>query len=185
MTIWTLKCPIPLVNAVHSGRLPASATKHEFRLTLTNRQIETIPTETMNALARWEWPGNVREYLFSCGVMWHKQRDASAGRELIQFLRSQDKGTRAIAAALLAKTEHARLLVRDLRRARVHVAKPATRNVGCRDGRGPSKVAEMNTPYGLEIVESCLTRKLRKQHWFCGLSAEVLKMLSAVSHLST
>ena len=35
MTIWTLKCPTLLVNAVHSGRLRASATKHEFRLTLT------------------------------------------------------------------------------------------------------------------------------------------------------
>ena len=43
----------------------------------------------------------------------------------------------------------------------------------------------MNTPYGLEIVESCLKCKLRKQHWFCGLSAEVLKMPRAVSHLST
>jgi hypothetical protein len=61
-------------------------------------------------------------YLFSCGMLWHQQRDAGAGWELIQFLRSRDKGTRAIAAALLAKTEHARLLVRDLRRARVHGA---------------------------------------------------------------
>ncbi len=26
-----------------------------------NRQIETVPTETMNALTGWEWPGNVRE----------------------------------------------------------------------------------------------------------------------------
>jgi formate hydrogenlyase transcriptional activator len=26
-----------------------------------NKQIETIPTETMSALTRWEWPGNVRE----------------------------------------------------------------------------------------------------------------------------
>jgi formate hydrogenlyase transcriptional activator len=26
-----------------------------------NKRIETIPTETMNVLARWEWPGNVRE----------------------------------------------------------------------------------------------------------------------------
>jgi formate hydrogenlyase transcriptional activator len=26
-----------------------------------NKQIETIPTETMDALGRWEWPGNVRE----------------------------------------------------------------------------------------------------------------------------
>ena len=58
-------------------------------------------------------------YLFSCGVSWHRERDASAGWELIQFLRSQDKGSRAIAASLLARTEHARLLIRDLRRARV------------------------------------------------------------------
>jgi formate hydrogenlyase transcriptional activator len=26
-----------------------------------DRQIETIPTETMQALERWSWPGNVRE----------------------------------------------------------------------------------------------------------------------------
>ncbi len=26
-----------------------------------NRQIETIPTATMNALVNWEWPGNIRE----------------------------------------------------------------------------------------------------------------------------
>jgi formate hydrogenlyase transcriptional activator len=26
-----------------------------------NKQIETIPTETMDALVRWNWPGNVRE----------------------------------------------------------------------------------------------------------------------------
>jgi formate hydrogenlyase transcriptional activator len=28
---------------------------------MMNKQIEIIPTETMNALVRWEWPGNVRE----------------------------------------------------------------------------------------------------------------------------
>lgn len=122
-------------------------------------------------------------YLFSCGMLWHQQRDASAGWELIQFLRSSDKEARAMAAALLAKTEHARLLVRDLRRARAR--KPAARGVGHPAGRILSKVAEMNTPYGLEIVESCLACKLRKDHWFCGLSPEVLKLLSAASHLST
>jgi formate hydrogenlyase transcriptional activator len=26
-----------------------------------DKEIETIPTETMNALANWEWPGNIRE----------------------------------------------------------------------------------------------------------------------------
>jgi CRP/FNR family transcriptional regulator, cyclic AMP receptor protein len=122
-------------------------------------------------------------YLFSCGVLWHRQRDASAGWELIQFLRSEDKDARALAATLLAKTEHARLLVRDLRRARAR--NPATRDAGDPTGQAPRKVVEMNTPYGLEIVESCLTCKLRKEHWFCGLSPDVLRLLGAASHLST
>ncbi len=90
-----------------------------------------------------------------------------------------------MAAALLAKTEHSRLLVRDLRRARTHVPKPAVHNLPRAHGQAPSKAHEMNTPYGLEIVESCLTCKLRKDHWFCGLSADVLKLLSGASHLST
>jgi CRP/FNR family transcriptional regulator len=120
-------------------------------------------------------------------MLWHQQRDASAGWDLIQSLRSPDREARAMAAALLAKTEHSRLLVRDLRRARAHVTKPAARNVSHPPPHGqvPSKVAEMNTPYGLEIVENCLTCKLRKDHWFCGLSADVLKLLSGASHLST
>jgi CRP/FNR family cyclic AMP-dependent transcriptional regulator len=124
-------------------------------------------------------------YLFFCGMLWHQQRDATAGWDLIQFLRSPDREVRATAAALLAKTEHARLLVRDLRRARAKVTKPVIRNVVSPSGQGSSKVAEMNTPYGLEIVESCLTCKLRKDHWFCGLSTDVLKLLNASSHLST
>jgi CRP/FNR family cyclic AMP-dependent transcriptional regulator len=124
-------------------------------------------------------------YLFSRGVLWHQERDAGAGWDLIQFLRSPDRDVRSMAAALLAKTEHSRLLVRDLRRARARIAKPAAHKVPPPQAQAPSKVAEMNTPYGLEIVESCLTCKLRKDHWFCGLSGETLKLLSAASHLST
>lgn len=124
-------------------------------------------------------------YVFSCGVLWHQHRDATAGWDLIQFLRSPDREVRAMAAALLAKTEHARLLVRDLRRARAHVPTPAARNAPHPRGQAPSKVAEMNTPYGLEIVESCLTCKLRRDPWFCCLSTNVLKLVSAASHLST
>jgi formate hydrogenlyase transcriptional activator len=33
---------------------------HKFSRRM-NKQIETIPTETMTALSQWEWPGNVRE----------------------------------------------------------------------------------------------------------------------------
>jgi CRP/FNR family transcriptional regulator, cyclic AMP receptor protein len=43
----------------------------------------------------------------------------------------------------------------------------------------------MNTPYGLEIIENCVSCKLRRDKWFCGLSPDVLKSFSAASHLST
>jgi CRP/FNR family cyclic AMP-dependent transcriptional regulator len=43
----------------------------------------------------------------------------------------------------------------------------------------------MNTPYGLEIIENCVTCKLRRDKWFCGLSPDVLKSFSAASHLNT
>ncbi len=43
----------------------------------------------------------------------------------------------------------------------------------------------MNTPYGLEIVESCLSCKLRKDKWFCGLSPEALKLFSTASRPAT
>src|SRR4029079_5503258 len=34
------------------------ASKHAHRM---NKQIDTIPAETMRALTRWHWPGNIRE----------------------------------------------------------------------------------------------------------------------------
>jgi CRP/FNR family transcriptional regulator len=37
----------------------------------------------------------------------------------------------------------------------------------------------------LEIIESCLTFKLRRDNWFCGLSQEGLKLLAEASHLTT
>jgi CRP/FNR family cyclic AMP-dependent transcriptional regulator len=43
----------------------------------------------------------------------------------------------------------------------------------------------MNTPYGLEIIDDCVTCKLRKSKWFCGFSTDVLKSFSASSHVST
>ncbi len=43
----------------------------------------------------------------------------------------------------------------------------------------------MNTPYGLEVIENCLTCKLKKDHFFCSFSPEVLKCVSHASHQST
>jgi CRP/FNR family transcriptional regulator len=54
-----------------------------------------------------------------------------------------------------------------------------------RTAAGAEVVAMMNTPYGLDIIESCVSCKLRRDKWFCGLSPDVLKSFSAASHLST
>src|SRR6201981_4179724 len=43
----------------------------------------------------------------------------------------------------------------------------------------------MNTPYGLEIVENCTNCKLKRDDFFCNLSAPVLKIFSAISHQTT
>ena len=153
-------------------------------------QVQTDPTRR-EAFARLAEQGARRQqfgasvdplYLFFCGVLWHQHREASAGWELLQFLRSPDRNARAMAAALLAKTEHARLLLRDLRRARAHGTRLAESDLARVSGQGPRKVDEMNTAHGFK---SCLTCGLRKDHWFCGLSPDVLKLLSAASHLST
>jgi len=93
---------------------------------------------------------------------------------------------RAVAAVLMAKTEKSRLLVRDLRRTRTGLDILAAEYAIRSNGQSPDKaVVAMNTPYGLEFTESCMTCKLRKEHWFCHLSSDVLRPFSDASHLST
>ena len=43
----------------------------------------------------------------------------------------------------------------------------------------------MNTPYGLEIVDNCLSCKLKREECFCNLSAPILKTFSGISHQTT
>jgi len=124
-------------------------------------------------------------YLLGCSLSWHQERDTAAGWELVHFLASADRSARALAADLLAKTEHTRLLVRQLRRAKAKLNHTTTNHTPAVEESEMKKAAAMNTPYGLEIIESCLTCKLRKNTWFCGLSNEGLKSLAEASHLST
>jgi hypothetical protein len=124
-------------------------------------------------------------YMFYCSVQWHNHADTGPGWELIEAMRSWDRGVRGVAAALLAKTEHARLLVRDLRRTRSGLSRIATQYASEKDGQNRSEAVTMNTPYGLEMSENCVSCKLRKGHWFCSLSSGVLQQFSTASHLST
>ena len=117
-------------------------------------------------------------YLCACGLRWERESDPSAGWELVQALRSSDSRTRAIAAALLAKTEDARIPLSAVRRAgRGH-------RVTFHDENEKTQIDAMKTPCGPTIIEDCIVCKARKNQWFCGLSPEGLKMLDAASHPS-
>ena len=123
-------------------------------------------------------------YLFYCGLKWHKLAETNSGWELIEAMRSKDRGARALAAELLADTEDGRLLVRDLRRTRTGLYQIAKAPVPATPEQF-AKGENMNTPYGLEMVENCMTCKLRKDGWFCQLSSDLLRSFSAFSHLTT
>ena len=97
-------------------------------LPLVGRQvsISSAESEQKSASANAVHDRQDPLYMFYCGLQWHEHADSSAGWELIEALRSWDRGVRGVAAALLAKTEHARLLVRDLRRTRSGLYRIAT-----------------------------------------------------------
>lgn len=124
-------------------------------------------------------------YLFFCGLKWHRDGETSGGWELVQAMRSNNLGARALAAELLSETEDGRLLVRDLRRTRGALNLIAQPN---KDSTPTSKQdgdTNMNTPYGLPIVENCTKCALRKKGWFCDLSNDLLRSFSESTHLAT
>jgi len=123
-------------------------------------------------------------YLFHLGVRWHFEREPAAGWELLQLLRWADRDARTLAAEVLARTEHGRVRGRDLRRARTKLRRQTMQCAINSEEPAPEKASRTNTPYGMEIVESCLTCKLRRNHWFCGLSPEGLRSLGEASHIT-
>lgn len=124
-------------------------------------------------------------YLFACSMLWHAEADVGAGWELVGGLRSLREEERTVSAALLARTKNLHLPVDDSWWRNGDLDLPHKEPESRRDSRALNKVMTMNTPYGLEIIEDCMSCKLRRKNWFCGLSPDVLKSFSAASHLST
>jgi len=132
-------------------------------------EVETGPAGTNRGQ-----PGSIDPlYLFACGLLWHKQADAGAGWELVRGLKASGLSAR-VAAVLLADTGNPPPRIRSACRTRSGTGEHLPeRGLAIRE---VSEVAvTMNAPYGLEIIENCVTCKLRKDKWFCGLSPGVLK----------
>jgi CRP-like cAMP-binding protein len=169
----------------------------EFRAELVGPSATgALPEQSGALLSLSDWRSSSRDHvhknaaidslhLFRLGTQWHFEREPSAGWELLYLLRWADRDTRALAAELLARTEHGRVMKRDLRRAKSRLRRQATNCAATSEDAGPRTVSHVNTPYGMEIVESCLTCKLRKNQWFCGLSPHGLKLVGEASHITT
>lgn len=123
-------------------------------------------------------------FLFGCGLLWHKTADAGAGWELIRGLKSRDIAVRAIARAWLAKAQNLRLPAASLPDWEAATGGASGLEAAQRHNN-LIEVVGMNTPYGLEIIDSCLHCNMRIESCFCNLSPEMLKSFSAASHQST
>ncbi len=117
--------------------------------------------------------------LYRHSERWQTDREASSGWELVRALHSDDPRTRAIAAELLAKTEHIRLPIQAIRRA----GRP--RQVTYKVGKGEDSVRATRLRRANDMPEYCADCKSRKDHWFCGLSPDGLRILEATRHPST
>lgn len=110
------------------------------------------------------------------GQLWSQTGDTASGWALVRALRSSNSKARIEASALLAKAPDCRLPEKALTFLRL-------RSRG--EGHQSNNEVEMNTPYGLEIIDSCVGCKLHKEHSFCNLSPALLGAFSNSSHPST
>ena len=94
-------------------------------------------------------------YLFACQVEWERRADPSAAWEVISAARSSHAGMQA----------HARSLLESSQQVEPHSPKE-TPVLG--ENRGNSTTeATMRTPFDLEMIESCMACKARRDGFFC------------------
>jgi CRP/FNR family cyclic AMP-dependent transcriptional regulator len=111
-------------------------------------------------------------YLFACQVEWEKRADPSAAWEVISASRSAHADTRAHARSLLERSQQ--------------IKSQSPEDVLAEQGhrRGSTAEAGMRTPYGLEIIESCMGCKVSREGFFCRFSPAVLRTVDEACHHS-
>ncbi len=111
-------------------------------------------------------------YLFACQVEWERRGDPSAAWEVISAARSLHAETRAHALSLLERSQQ--------------IKPQSTEDLPAEQGQRRSSTAEagMRTPYGLEIIESCMGCKVSREGFFCRFSPPVLRSVDEACHHS-
>jgi CRP/FNR family transcriptional regulator, cyclic AMP receptor protein len=109
-------------------------------------------------------------YLFGCEMEWEKNSDTSAAWEVLAAARSSQEGTRAHALSVLDHAQQAEQRY------------PKGNFTNHQHRRNSTSEAGMRTPYGLEIIESCMGCKASREGFFCRFSTPVLRTTDVVSH---
>jgi CRP/FNR family transcriptional regulator, cyclic AMP receptor protein len=111
-------------------------------------------------------------YLLACQVEWEKRSDPSAAWEVISAARSAHPDTRAHALSLLERSQQ--------------TESQRPEDAPAEQGQRRSSTAEagMRTPYGLEIIESCMGCKVSQEGFFCRFSPSVLRSVDEACHHS-
>ena len=111
-------------------------------------------------------------YLFVRQLEWEQHADPSAAWEVIEAARSLDPSTGAHARSLLGRSEKIEAQIPE--EAPAEPGHPKTSGME----------ASLRTPYGLEIIESCVGCKVSGEGFFCRFSPPVLRAVDMVSHHS-
>lgn len=111
-------------------------------------------------------------YLFACQVEWGQSANPTAAWEVISGARSSHQDTRAHARALLERSLQTDSQIPEEIGADTNFQRNSKTEVG------------MRTPYGLEIIESCMGCKASRESFFCRFSPAVLRSVDGASHHS-
>lgn len=111
-------------------------------------------------------------YLFACQLEWERCSDPSAAWEVISAARSPHADTRAHALSLLERSQQ------------VRPQSPEEVPTEPEEKRSLTTEADMRTPYGLDIIESCMNCKSSREGFFCRFSRTVLRSVDEASHHS-
>jgi CRP/FNR family transcriptional regulator, cyclic AMP receptor protein len=109
-------------------------------------------------------------YLFACQVEWERGSDTNAAWEVLSATRSPDESMRAHARSLLEHSQGMEQKSSDEVPADVEDRQISTTEAG------------MRTPYGLEIIESCMGCRASREGFFCRFSTPVMRAVDVVSH---
>lgn len=108
-------------------------------------------------------------YLFACQIEWERNADPSAAWEVISAVRSSHADARAHAHSLLEHFQQVGSQTPEI---------PPEQEYR----QNSTMEAGMRTPYGLEIIESCMGCKASREGFFCRLSQPVLRSVDVASH---